>query len=244
MGYNFREEEINAMYTLYLSSIENLNNQVNDVINKLTDKSAELKYEPIVNLSKEAVVYYNEDLRRDELKAMNEWQDSELSFRNIMIQHRAGESAQSRSRQLEGRIEGEIEGLNTIDASRLDSIDTADWKCDSEDFEEMIGIIDKFIHSLEGAKETYRSRLGFLKEENSIYISIEPVILQTYAIVTEGFRNGISSSYIELSRLFQESEQRLISQGNNISQSISAKAQSLVGESVSSIKQKAKSIWE
>lgn len=244
MGYNFREDQINEMYSLYVRSLEELNNQVSGVINELTKKSMELKYEPIINLSKEAIDYYNEDLKRDEIKAMNDWQDSELSFQNVMAQQRAGDSARSRSRALESRIEEEINGLDSIDSAQLDGIDTADWKCDQEDFEDILGIIEKFTRELENSRGTYSSRIESLKEENSIYVSIEPVILQTYSIVIEGFREGISNSYIELSRLFQESEQNIRSQASNISQNITSKAQSMVSDSVSSIKQKAKSIWE
>lgn len=244
MGYNFREDQINEMYSLYVRSLEELNNQVSGVINELTKKSMELKYEPIINLSKEAIDYYNEDLKRDEIKAMNDWQDSELSFQNVMAQQRAGDSARSRSRALESRIEEEINGLDPIDSAQLDGIDTADWKCDQEDFEDILDIIEKFTRELENSRGTYSSRIESLKEENSIYVSIEPVILQTYSIVIEGFREGISNSYIELSRLFQESEQNIRSQASNISQNITSKAQSMVSDSVSSIKQKAKSIWE
>lgn len=244
MGYNFREDQINEMYSLYKKSLEDLNNQVNGVINELTQKSMELKYEPIINLSKEAVIYYNEELRRVELKAMYDWQDSDLSFQNIMVQQRAGDSARSRSRMLESRIEEEINNMDAIDASELEGIDTEEWKCDAEDFEELLNIIEKFAHSLESLRGAYSNRIESLKEENSIYVSIEPVILQTYAIVTEGFRDGICSSYEELSQLFQESEQNLRRHGSNISQSINSKVQSMVSDSVSSIKQKAKSIWE
>ena len=204
----------------------------------------ELKYEPIINLSKEAIDYYNEDLKRDEIKAMNDWQDSELSFQNVMAQQRAGDSARSRSRALEARIEDEINNLDAIDSAELDGIDTADWKCNKEDFEDFEDIIERFIHKIKDAIRAYSSKIDYLKEENSIYVSIEPVILQTYSIVIEGFREGISNSYIELSRLFQESEQNLRSQASNISQDITSRAQSVVSDSVSSIKQKAKSIWE
>lgn len=244
MGYNFREDQINDMYSLYKESLEELNDQVKGVIKELTQKSMELKYEPIINLSKEAIDYYNEDLKRDEIKAMNDWQDSELSFQNVMAQQRAGESARSRSRALEARIEDEINNLDAIDSAELDGIDTADWKCDQEDFEDFADIIERFTHKLKDAIRAYSSKIDCLKEENSIYVSIEPVILQTYSIVIEGFREGISNSYIELSRLFQESEQNLRSQASNISQDITSRAQSVVSDSVSSIKQKAKSIWE
>ena len=52
MGYNFREDQINDMYSLYKESLEELNDQVKGVIKELTQKSMELKYEPIINLSK------------------------------------------------------------------------------------------------------------------------------------------------------------------------------------------------
>ena len=163
---------------------------------------------------------------------------------NVMAQQRAGDSARSRSRALEARIEDEINNLDAIDSAELDGIDTADWKCNKEDFEDFEDIIERFIHKIKDAIRAYSSKIDYLKEENSIYVSIEPVILQTYSIVIEGFREGISNSYIELSRLFQESEQNLRSQASNISQDITSRAQSVVSDSVSSIKQKAKSIWE
>lgn len=244
MGYNFREDQINAMYSMYSQSLESLRNHVNGIVNELSSKAGELRYEPVIKMSREAVNYYNESLKQDEIRVMALWQDSDLSFARVMEDQRAGDSAKARSRQLEAKIEDQIKNMQPIDGSSLAGIDTGNWKCEMQDFEDIRDIIENFADCLEDERSQYASMIASLKEENTIYVSIEPVILQTYSIVSEGFRNGVSNGFQELARSFQESEREVQNRANSALQTAASRAQSVVSDSASTIKSKVRTIWE
>ena len=109
MGFNFSEDEITSMYQIYQNALETIQEQTQKVVEQITTKAQELKYEPVIKLSTEAVTYYNEELKNAETRALTEWQSSELSFTRVMEKMSAGESAKNRSRTLESQIEEEIQ---------------------------------------------------------------------------------------------------------------------------------------
>ena len=84
MGFNFSEDEITSMYQIYQNALETIQEQTQKVVEQITTKAQELKYEPVIKLSTEAVTYYNEELKNAETRALTEWQSSELSFTRVM----------------------------------------------------------------------------------------------------------------------------------------------------------------
>ena len=119
MGFNFSEDEITSMYQIYQNALETIQEQTQKVVEQITTKAQELKYEPVITLSTEAVTYYNEELKNAETRALTEWQSSELSFTRVMEKMSAGESAKNRSRTLESQIEDEIQSWRPVDSSQL-----------------------------------------------------------------------------------------------------------------------------
>ena len=105
MGFNFAEEEINEMYSLYSACLNEIHEETKGVADALSNFARELKYQPVIKLSDKAVEYYNEALKQDEIKAMEEWENSDLSFTKVMKEMSAGDSAENRSKQLEAQIE-------------------------------------------------------------------------------------------------------------------------------------------
>lgn len=244
MAYNFGEGEIREMYSCYQQALETIQSSVNNVVNSLTAKAQELRYEPLVNVSRDAVDYYNDTLKHDELRALSDWQESDMSFTYIMEEQRAGDAAKARSRQLEGDIEDQIQSMPAADASALSGIDTSNWRCDVSDFEEIRETISRFADQLEDSRSQYASRVAAGKDENTIYVSIEPVIMQTFSIVANGFRNSISSSYDVLSEAFQEHERLAQNRAASAVQDAAARAQSIVSEGANDLKNKVKQIWD
>lgn len=244
MGFNFSEEEITEMYRMYQETLEAIQNQTKDIAEALAEHAKKMKYEPVINLAVESIDYYNNELKAVEKKALADWQDGDLSFTAIMKRMRAGEEAEARSKRLEGEIESQIDSWGVLDSSQFSSIQKANWNGDAKDFEIIKQSINNFVSTLENTLGQMASRVGNKKDDNEIYISIEPVILQSIKIVIEGFREGISGSFNELSIAFERKQQEVRNLGSQTAQNVSAKSQSMVSDGVSALKAKVKTILE
>jgi short subunit dehydrogenase-like uncharacterized protein len=243
MGFNFAEEEITEMYNMYSACLDEIHEETKGICDKLVNYARELRYEPVIKVSHEAISFYNEELKQSELKAMEDWKSSELSFTQVMEQMRAGESAKNRSKQLENQIEQQIQAWKQID-DNLDGIDTTNWKCDTEDFENIKQDIDCYIESMETKQNQYENNIENQKSENEIYISIEPVVLQSISIIVEGFKTGINESFLDLSRRFEDRSNTVRGLGANAAQAATTKSQSFVSSGASALKAKVKQILD
>lgn len=243
MGFNFAEEEITEMYNLYRTCLDEIHKETKGIADTLANFANELKYQPVVKLSIEAVKYYNEALKQDEIKAMEDWENSDLSFTKVMEEMSAGDSAKNRSTQLEAQIEEEIQSWKGIEDS-LTEIDTTNWKCDTSDFENIKQEINRFIEELETKQNQYENDMENRKSENEIYVSIEPVVIQSISIVIAGFREGISGSFAELAQEFENKSNKVKGLGAATAQTTTAKAQSFVSSGASALKAKVKQILD
>lgn len=244
MAFNFSEEEINEMYKMYQDVLGEIQEETKSVAESITERARELKYEPVIKLSVDAVQYYNEELKAAELKAMSEWQSGDLSFSKVMEKMSAGDRAKDRSKQLEGQIEQEIQSWRSIDDSGLSGIDTTNWKCDASDFDTLKQIIDSYVESLDTKLNSYSSSIEEKKEENEIYVSIEPVVIQAISIVMAGFKSGINESFSALAREFDVRASEVRSMGAGTAQSVKAKSESFVSSGASALKAKVKQILD
>lgn len=243
MGFNFAEEEITEMYNLYRTCLDEIHKETKGIADTLANFANELKYQPVVKLSIEAVKYYNEALKQDEIKAMEDWENSDLSFTKVMEEMSAGDSAKNRSKQLEAQIEEEIQSWKGIEDS-LTEIDTTNWKCDASDFENIKQEINRFIEELETKQNQYENDMENRKSENEIYVSIEPVVIQSISIVIAGFREGISGSFAELAQEFENKSNKVKGLGAATAKTTTAKAQSFVSSGASALKAKVKQILD
>ena len=243
MGFNFAEEEITEMYNLYRTCLDEIHKETKGIADTLANFANELKYQPVVKLSIEAVKYYNEALKQDEIKAMEDWENSDLSFTKVMEEMSAGDSAKNRSKQLEAQIEEEIQSWKGIEDS-LTEIDTTNWKCEASDFENIKQEINRFIEELETKQNQYENDMENRKSENEIYVSIEPVVIQSISIVIAGFREGISGSFAELAQEFENKSNKVKGLGAATAQTTTAKAQSFVSSGASALKAKVKQILD
>lgn len=244
MGFNFSEDEIKSMYEMYQNCLSEMQEETKGVVEELTERAQELKYEPVIKLSVEAVKYYNEELKQAELNALNEWQNSDLSFSKVMEKMSAGDRAKERSKQLEADIEQEIQSWKGIDDSGLSNIDTTNWRCEVSDFENIKQIINSFVGSLEEKRNQYTNKIETQKDENEIYISIEPVVVQSISIVIAGFKSGISESFASLAQEFETRSNEVRGLGANAAQTAAGKSQGFVSAGASALKAKVKQILD
>lgn len=243
MGFNFAEEEITEMYNMYSACLDEIHEETKGISDKLVNYASELKYEPVIKLSYQAINFYNDELKQSEIKAMEDWKSSELSFTQVMEQMSAGESAKNKSKELENQIEQLIQSWKRIDEN-LAEIDTTHWRCDTEDFENIKQDIASYIESMETKLNQYENNIENQKSENEIYISIEPVVLQSISVIVEGFKTGISESLSDLSQRFEDKSSVIRGLGANAAQTVASKSQSFVSSGAASLKARVKQILD
>lgn len=244
MGFNFSEDEITNMYRIYQDCLCEIQEETEGIAKKLTEYAQEMKYAPLVKLSVETLKYYNEELKRAELTALEDWKSGEISFTKIMEKMSAGENAKSRSKELETQIEQEIQSWKKLDDSELLAIDTTHLECDSSDFENIQQEINRFVESLESKQNEYANNIEDQKSENDIYISIEPVVAQSFAIVIAGFQSGISESYAALAQKYEARSDEVQKLGAAAAQAAAAKSHNFISSGVSALKSKVKQILD
>lgn len=242
MAFDFSEEQINEMYGMYREVLEKIHQETGKVAEELAGLAEKLRYKPVIELSKDVADYYSNTLKDAENRAMQDWKDSEASFSNVMKKMNAGDSAEGRSRTLEDQIEGEISSWKGMDAGRFNGIDTTNWKCDVSDFEEIQNCINRFVSSLESMQGQYAGKLNNKTGENEIYVSIQPVVLQSIAIVKEGFQSGTAESFRDLAQEFNERARAVSSLGTNAAQAAASRSQQFVSSGAAELKNKVKTI--
>lgn len=244
MKFDFSEEAIDEMYGQYKDVLSTIQVQTKEAVGKLQERAAELKYEPVVILTQEAVEFYNNDLKNSEISAFEEWKQGDCSFTKLIESMNAGEGAAGRSKALESDIEEEIQSWKMVDAEGLSSIDTTNWNCDESDFEDIKAIVENYVGSLEDLAKQCENAIGSKKSENGIYVAIEPVTIQSVAIVAQGFKEGISKSFSDLASKFSDKARSVAKAGESASQQATARSSKHVGASISALNAKAKSIWD
>ncbi|MDO5151161.1 MAG: hypothetical protein Q4D76_17495 [Oscillospiraceae bacterium] len=244
MGFNFSEEEITSMYKMYQDCLNEIQEETKNVAEALTVHARELKYEPVIKLSIEVVKYYNEELKQAELRAMDEWKNGDLSFTRVMEMMSAGENAKNRSRQLESQIEQEIQSWKRLDDTSLSGINSTNWKCEVSDFESIKQEINRYVETLEAKQTQYTNNIENQKSENEIYVSIEPVVIQSISIVIAGFKSGISESFSSLAQEFEEKSNEVRGLSADAAQTIAEKSQNFVSSGASALKAKVKQILD
>ena len=240
--FDFSEDEITAMYRMYQDALNTVQEKTRSIVESLTTSANEYRYEPLIKLCIDAIDYYNDELPKTELKALEEWKNSDLGFTRLMDKMRAGEGAKARSQQLESEIEQEIHSWNKADSSGLSGIDTTNWKADVVGFGQIKENIDKYIESLETTHGEYVKTVEEKMEENEIYMSIEPVVSQSISIVISGFREGISESFGVFIAEVENKESELRNLGSQASQAMRSKADSFVSSSANELQQKIRQI--
>lgn len=244
MAVNFSEEEITQMYQMYEEVLGEIQNETQYVVEHLGEKAQRAQYKPVTELSIEAVRYYNEELKDAELKALKDWQDSEISFSKIMDELSAGEDAKNRGKMLEVQIEEEIQSWRSMDFSQLSAIPNVNMNISERDFEEIEQMIEAFTTNLEEKQNQYARKIEERKEENTIYVAIEPVILQSIEMVTEGFRSGIKNSFNQLGAEFSKRDEKIKGLGSGTAQSVASNSQKLVSDGIAALRAKTKQIWD
>lgn len=217
MAFDFREEAIDEMYGMYNTVLESLHGKIDIVTKNIIDKAKEMQYKPMVDLCGAATKYCNDTLRSDIKKAMSDWQSSEQSFPRLLDELMAGEEAIDRAKQLEQQIAGSIDNWKRVDD---ESISTANANAKSEDFEKVQQIVNNCITGLEQLEATYRTKIQEKKNDNTIYVSIEPVVLSSIAIVKNGFEVAIRTSFNELARTFVKQDEKARSMGENTAETV------------------------
>lgn len=241
MAFDFREDAINEMYGMYNTVLESLHGKIDIVTINIIDKAKEMQYKPMVDLCGAATKYCNDTLRSDIKKTMSDWQSSEQSFPRLLDELMAGEEAINRAKQLEQQIAGSIDNWKRVDGESK-SISTANANAKMEDFEKVQQIVNNCITGLEQLEETYGTKIQDKKNDNTIYVSIEPVVLSSIAIVKNGFEMAIRTSFNELARTFDKQDQKARSMGENTAATVKNNAQGIAKQGAQKLQEVVRTI--
>ncbi len=145
---------------------------------------------------------------------------------------------------LEVQIEEEIQSWRSMDSSQLSAIPNVNMNISERDFEEIEQMIEAFTTNLEEKQNQYARKIEERKEENTIYVAIEPVVLQSIEMVTEGFRSGIKNSFNQLGAEFSKRDEKIKGLGSGTAQSVASNSQKLVSDGIAALRAKTKQIWD
>lgn len=243
MKFDFSEEEITSMYSVYEEALNAVHARTGKVAQELIARATQLKYEPVVKITSDAVTFYNEGIKAAEKRALEDWKQGDLSFTNLIKEMGAGDAAKARSQTLEADIESLIGAWETIDTSSVTGIDTSNWKCEESDFEDLAEMIKNYVDGIDGLRDEYSKSIANKKNDNGIYISIEPIVLQSISIVSAGFNEGVKKSFGELAQMFSDHANKVANAGSAYSDNIASKASGYVSSGISKLNSSVKAIW-
>ncbi|MFI3200280.1 MAG: hypothetical protein R3Y54_01970 [Eubacteriales bacterium] len=219
MAINFKEEEIERIYQVHRSALEEISQYtrtVADSIGRITERT---KYEKIVELFNGAMQYYNEELKNVACNTLNEWAEGESSFVSALERVRAGESAKNKAIQVQNTI---IEEIHTWGTMEEITVDTAEVDVKSEDFQEICDSISQYNRELEELYKSKQQEITANSEENTLYGVMNSVVLPTITTVASGFGESTGEAFQKLAEEFQLAEQEVHQQAADFSQNVQA----------------------
>lgn len=162
MQFNSSIEKIEDIYQTYKECLGEIYDATTVVTDALIGYAKKLKYEPVVNLAKNIVNYYNK-LKLDEIEVRDDWKRGQGKYKWMF----AEEDVENINSQTELQIKKQIQSWDKI---RYEEIDVTNWKYSISDFESIKTEIDGFIELLETKKDQYESNMKNYKLKNFLYL--------------------------------------------------------------------------
>lgn len=186
MAMNFSAEEIKNMYRFYTNMLATMTEKTKVLATGLQQQAKNTHYEPVVILSNNILKFYNEDLIKKIEKSLEEWTQSEFSFQKFLDRMKAGESAKQTGKNIERKIIDDLKnGWKTV--PELGAIDTSAPVCKKEDIEQISQMISTYKKDMDDCVKDTLKQVRAKQDENSMYVSILPVIETTGNMVSDGF---------------------------------------------------------
>lgn len=196
MQFNSSIEKIEDIYQTYKECLSEIYDETTVITEGLIGYAKKLKYEPVVNLAKNIVNYYNE-LKLDEIKVIDDWKRGQGNSKWMF----AEEDVENIKSQMELQIKKQIQSWDEI---RFEEIDVTNWKYSISDFESIKKEIDGFIELLETKQNQYESDMKNYKLKNELFVFIEPLIKCSISTAINKFKERIRKDYLILEQDNQE----------------------------------------
>ncbi len=196
MQFNSNIEKIEDIYQTYKECLSEIYDATTVITETLIGYAKKLKYEPVVNLAKNIVIYYNE-LKLDEIEVIDDWKRGQGNSKWMF----AEEDVENIKSQMELQIKKQIQSWDEI---RFEDIDVTNWKYSISDFESIKKEIDGFIGLLETKKNQYESDMKNYKLRNELFIFIEPLIKCSISTAIDKFKERTRKDYLVLEQDNQE----------------------------------------
>lgn len=196
MQFNSSIEKIEDIYQTYKECLIKIYDATTVITEALIGYAKKLKYEPVVNLAKDIVNYYNE-LKLDEIEVIDDWKRGQGNSKWMF----AEEDVENIKSQMELQIKKQIQSWDEI---RFEDIDVTNWKYSISDFESIKKEIDGFIELLETKKNQYESDMKNYKLKNELFVFIEPLIKCSISTAINKFKERTRKDYFILEQDNQE----------------------------------------
>ena len=196
MNINLREYATNQyilFYQKYLEDIQNLNDKVMDILNKVMQQS---KYDKLQHRISIIIDTYMETIVNNiETGIFQTWKESESSLRSYLRTYRAGYATDEVCAQIEHQMEDLIQDILKIE--KADLVVTERPIVSEDGLEQLKDICRTAQMEIQNLKAEYTSQVLTKESDNNIYGTLRPLI-EGIATNMESFFESSLNSFIEL----------------------------------------------
>ena len=196
MNINLREDATNQyilFYQKYLEDIQNLNDKVMDILNKVMQQS---KYDKLQHRISIIIDTYMETIVNNiETGIFQTWKESESSLRSYLRTYRAGYATDEVCAQIEHQMEDLIQDILKIE--KADLVVTERPIVSEDGLEQLKDICRTAQMEIQNLKAEYTSQVLTKESDNNIYGTLRPLI-EGIATNMESFFESLLNSFIEL----------------------------------------------
>ncbi|WP_438315204.1 hypothetical protein [Sporosarcina sp. FA9] len=189
--FSLTEESQNEILGNYASFLNDLQAEVNNFTDQLNEICEKTKFRPLVQLTIQAVNFYNDDLPKIVNEAFDEWSTSKGSLVGFIRQlDEEDEAATETARRLQGELKAQIEDMFAIKKSVYSGA-TDEPEISEDDYEVLQEIVRLSIGVLEDIKTTFMTKIEDEAEGNKVFLTIKPVVSSTAISAITAFSNYV-----------------------------------------------------
>lgn len=230
INFNLTDEACSALNSYWVGYIDDIMNIANAIANVQEEYINETKYEPIFKMSSEFENYFNDNIKNQIVRNLEEWRDSEFGIANATKAMKNSEEAIVKAQSLEQNIIDEF-----CERWKLEVIATQPDLTDTNVNAHKISLLsDEFNAYRTKIEEMHSEALNGIKnlcEENLLYVALENIV-EIVGKNTEGLFEKLELLLQNLSEEFESASgvqiDRTEEETDSLSQRVEADVQSIV----------------
>lgn len=230
INFNLTDEACSALNSYWVGYIDDIMDIANAIANVQEEYINETKYEPIFKMSSEFENYFNDNIKNQIVRNLEEWRDSEFGIANATKAMKNSEEAIVKAQSLEQNIIDEF-----CERWKLEVIATQPDLTDTNVNAHKISLLsDEFNAYRTKIEEMHSEALNGIKnlcEENLLYVALENIV-EIVGKNTEGLFEKLELLLQNLSEEFESASgvqiDRTEEETDSLSQRVEADVQSIV----------------